>query len=70
MANQKGQIHDIPLQTMDLCLNEYNADIKPYSGFRQNNSPFYGNVLSPFYSKKEASIGTKSFVAPMVIFIV
>ena len=63
MANQKAQIHTIPLQTTDLCLNKYNADIKTYEGFRKNNSPFYGNVLSPFYTAKTEKVGAKSYVS-------
>lgn len=34
MANQKSQqIHEIPLNTMELCLNKYKADIAPYVGY-------------------------------------
>ena len=62
MANQKAELHNIPLKTADICLNKYNHDIKPYSGFRKNNSPFYGNVLSPFYTKAREGIGSKSYV--------
>ena len=62
MANQKSTIHEIPLKTQDLCLNVFNADIKPYKGFRKNNSPFYGSTLSPFYYKKSAAVGDKTYV--------
>lgn len=62
MANQKADLHSINLRTQDVCLNKYNHDIKPYSGFRNNNSPFYGNVLSPFYGKTFGSIGSNSYV--------
>lgn len=62
MANQKSTIHNIPLKTQDLCLNVFNADIKPYEGFRKNNSPFYGSTLSPFYYKKSAAVGDKTYV--------
>ena len=62
MANQKADIHTINLKTQDVCLNKYNHDIKPYEGFRKNNSPFYGNVLSPFYSRRFESIGSNSYV--------
>ena len=65
MANQKTEVHDIPLKTTDVCLNEYNHDIKPYSGFRKNNSPFYGNVLSPWKTKSYGSIGHESYVDPI-----
>lgn len=62
MANQKAEIHNINLKTQDVCLNKYNHDIKPYEGFRKNNSPFYGNVLSPFYGRRFESIGSNSYV--------
>lgn len=62
MANQKADLHTINLKTQDVCLNKYNHDIKPYEGFRKNNSPFYGNVLSPFYGKRFDSIGSNSYV--------
>ena len=62
MANQKSAIHDIPLKTQDLCLNVFDGDIKPYEGFRKNNSPFYGNTLSPFYYKKSVAVGEKTYV--------
>lgn len=62
MANQKADLHNINLKTQDVCLNRYNHDIKPYEGFRKNNSPFYGNVLSPFYGKRFDSIGSNSYV--------
>lgn len=62
MANQKADLHNINLKTQDVCLNKYNHDIKPYEGFRKNNSPFYGNVLSPFYGRRFDSIGSNSYV--------
>ena len=62
MANQRSTIHEIPLKTQDLCLNVFDADIKPYEGFRKNNSPFYGSTLSPFYYKKSAAVGDKTYV--------
>ena len=62
MANQKADLHSINLKTQDVCLNKYNHDIKPYEGFRKNNSPFYGNVLSPFYGRRFESIGSNSHV--------
>lgn len=62
MANQKADLHNINLKTLDVCLNRYNHDIKPYNGFRKNNSPFYGNVLSPFYGRRFESIGSNSYV--------
>ena len=51
MANQNANIHEIPLQTQELCLNKFDADIVNYTGFNKNNSVFYGDVLSPFYKK-------------------
>ena len=62
MANQKADLHNINLKTQDVSLNKYKHDIKPYEGFRKNNSPFYGNVLSPFYGKRFESIGSNSYV--------
>lgn len=62
MANQKAELHNINLKTSEVNLNKYKSDIKPYSGFRKYNSPFYGNVLSPFYGKTFPAIGTNSCV--------
>ena len=62
MANQKAKINDIPLLTRDLCLNVFDAEIKPYQGFRKNNAPFFGGTLSPFYSKKQSIAWSDTFV--------
>lgn len=63
MADKNATIHTIPLKTTDLCLNKYNADIKPYEGFNKNNSAFFGNVLRPFFGKKlEEPISSNSYV--------
>ena len=62
MANQKADLHSINLKTQSVNLNKYKHDIKPYEGFRKNNSPFYGNVLSPFYGRRFESIGSNSYV--------
>lgn len=62
MANQKADLHSINLKTQAVNLNKYKHDIKPYEGFRKNNSPFYGNVLSPFYGRRFESIGSNSYV--------
>ena len=62
MANQKADLHSINLKTQDVSLNKYKHNIKPYEGFRKNNSPFYGNVLSPFYGRRFESIGSNSYV--------
>ena len=64
MANQKAsKINDIPLLTRDLCLNVFDGEIKPYEGFRKNNAPFFGGVLSPFYSKKQSISSPDTFVS-------
>ena len=64
MANQKAsKINDIPLLTRDLCLNVFDGEIKPYEGFRKNNAPFFGGVLSPFYSKKQSIALKDTFVS-------
>ena len=64
MANQKAsKINDIPLLTRDLCLNVFDGEIKPYEGFRKNNAPFFGGVLSPFYSKKQSIYSKDTFVS-------
>src|SRR5574344_721613 len=62
MANQKGTLHSIPLKTMSLNLNRFNADIAPYEGFNKNNSPFFGNVLSPFYKTNVQGLGSETYV--------
>ena len=64
MANQKAsKINDIPLLTRDLCLNVFDGEIKPYEGFRKNNAPFFGGVLSPFYCKKQSISSKDTFVS-------
>ena len=63
MANQKGTLHSVPLKTMSLNLNRFNADIAPYEGFNKNNSPFFGNVLSPFYKTNVQGLGSETYVA-------
>lgn len=63
MANQKGTLRSVPLKTMSLNLNRFNADIAPYEGFNKNNSPFFGNVLSPFYKTNVQGLGSETYVA-------
>ena len=63
MANQKGTLHSVPLKTTSLNLNRFNADIAPYEGFNKNNSPFFGNVLSPFYKTNVQGLGSETYVA-------
>lgn len=48
MANTKSTQHEIDL-TSSLNLNKFKADIKPYEGFNERNSPYYGGCLSPLY---------------------
>ena len=51
MANAKAQINPIQLQGAELNLNKFDAEIKPYSGFNKNNSPFVGGCLSNLFTK-------------------
>ena len=53
MANSKSTIYPIQLQGAELCLNRYDAEIKQYSGFNKNNSPFVGGCLSNVFTKEE-----------------
>lgn len=64
MANQNANIHEIPLQTQELCLNKFDADIVNYTGFNKNNSVFYGDVLSPFYKKNVQVHYNNRYIAP------
>ena len=63
MANQKAEIHTIELQTQNIDLNQYKGNIQPYDGFSKYNSPYYGNILSPFYAKKYKGLGKNTYVA-------
>lgn len=63
MANQKGTLHSVPLKTTSLNLNRFDAEIAPYEGFNKNNSPFFGNVLSPFYKANVQGLGSETYVA-------
>ena len=51
MANSKSNIYPIQLQGAELNLNKYDAEIKQYSGFNKNNSPFVGGCLSNVFKK-------------------
>lgn len=51
MANQQATIHSIPLATTKLNTSLYKNDIKPYVGFTEINSPVYGDILCPLYTK-------------------
>ena len=67
MANSKSNIYPIQLQGAELCLNRYDAEIKQYSGFNKNNSPFVGGCLSNIFTKDEVIEGaTKDsvYIAP------
>lgn len=57
MANPKSNIYPIQLQGAELCLNRYDAEIKQYSGFNKNNSPYVGGCLSNLFTKDE-TVGT------------
>ena len=53
MANAKSTIYPIQLQGAELNLNKYDAEIKNYSGFNKNNSPFVGGCLSNVFTKEQ-----------------
>lgn len=53
MANSKSNIYPIQLQGAELNLNKLDAEIKQYSGFNKNNSPFVGGCLSNVFTKEE-----------------
>lgn len=53
MANSKANIYPIQLQGAELNLNKYDAEIKQYSGFNKNNSPFVGGCLANVFTKDE-----------------
>ena len=57
MANSKSNIYPIQLQGAELNLNKLDAEIKQYSGFNKNNSPFVGGCLSNVFHKEEQIIG-------------
>ena len=60
MANSKSNIYPIQLQGAELNLNKLDAEIKQYSGFNKNNSPFVGGCLSNVFEKKEDIEGATS----------
>lgn len=62
MANQKAQLHNIQLATQHLNTTKYKTDISQYDGFLKNNSPFYGNVLSTFYTKTQEAPASDVFI--------
>lgn len=62
MANQSSNIHNIPLSTANLNCTKYKCDISPYEGFIDQNSPFYGDVLSTFYTKTDSAPAQSTFI--------
>ena len=60
MANSKSNIYPIQLQGAELNLNKFDAEIKQYSGFNKNNSPFVGGCLSNVFKKNETIEGANS----------
>ena len=57
MANSRSNIFPIQLQGAELNLNKFDAEIKQYSGFNKNNSPFVGGCLSNVFTKDEVITG-------------
>lgn len=53
MANSRSNIYPVQLQGAELNLNKFDAEIKQYSGFNKNNSPFVGGCLSNVFTKEE-----------------
>lgn len=67
MANSKSNIYPVQLQGAELNLNKFDAEIKQYSGFNKNNSPFIGGCLSNIFTKDETIPGASSrntYIAP------
>lgn len=60
MANTKSTQHEIDL-TSSLNLNKFKADIKPYEGFNERNSPYYGGCLSPLWIRDNGTGGNSTF---------
>ena len=57
MANSRSNIYPVQLQGAELNLNKFDAEIKQYSGFNKNNSPFVGGCLSNVFEKDETIEG-------------
>ena len=57
MANSRANIYPVQLQGAELNLNKYDAEIKQYSGFNKNNSPFVGGCLSNIFTKDKTIEG-------------
>lgn len=62
MANQQATLHNIPLASQNLNTTRYKLDISPYEGYVEENSPFYGNVLSTFYVKEVDAPAQSTFI--------
>lgn len=62
MANSRSNIYPVQLQGAELCLNKYDAEIKQYSGFNKNNSPFVGGCLSNIFTKETEITSSSIFV--------
>ena len=62
MANSRSNIYPVQLQGAELCLNKYDAEIKQYSGFNKNNSPFVGGCLSNIFTKEVTKSSSSVFV--------
>ncbi len=50
MANSKNTIQNIPLEA-ELCMNALKTEVKPFKGYNEKNTTFYGGTLSPIYDK-------------------
>lgn len=50
MANSKNTIQNIPLEG-ELCMNSLKTEVKPFAGYNEKNTTFYGGTLSPIYDK-------------------
>lgn len=50
MANSKNTIQNIPLEG-ELCMNSLRTEVKPFAGYNEKNTTFYGGTLSPIYDK-------------------
>lgn len=67
MANNKTNIYPVQLQGAELNLNKFDAEIKQYSGFNKNNSPFVGGCLANVFNKDvtiEGSSSKNTYIAP------
>lgn len=62
MAKKNSGIYDIPLKTRALNLNTNRTRITPYEGFNSINSPYYGDVLTNWWTKKVDNDSHSTFV--------